>query len=87
MVEDVELVCFTVFLNLTSIEGIISQYIFKKFGGTTTKFTWIGGEDKSSLVLGSGRPFFVKLHHPNKRTSKLTSIDLDSIKLKKFKNY
>lgn len=71
--------------EFTSIEGIISQYIFKKFGGTTTKFTWIGGEDKSSLVLGPGRPFFVKLHHPNKRTSKLTSIDLDSIKLKNLK--
>ena len=71
--------------EFNSIEGIISQYIFKKFGGTTTKFTWIGGEDKSSLVLGTGRPFFVKLHHPNKRTSKLTSIDLDSIKLKNLK--
>ena len=71
--------------EFTSIEGIITQYIFKKFGGTTAKFTWIGGEDKSSLVLGTGRPFFVKLHHPNKRTSKLTSIDLDSIKVKNLK--
>jgi tRNA pseudouridine synthase 10 len=71
--------------EFTSIEGIISKYIFKKFGGTTTKFTWIGGEDKSSLVFGAGRPFFVKLNHPNKRTSKLTSIDLDSIKLKNLK--
>ena len=71
--------------EFTSIEGIISKYIFKKFGGTTTKFTWIGGEDKSSLVFGAGRPFFVKLNHPNKRTSKLTSTDLDSIKLKNLK--
>jgi len=68
-----------------SIEGMISQYIFKKFGGTTTKFTWIGGEDKSSLVLGTGRPFFVKLRNPNKRKSKLTSINLDSLKLKNLK--
>jgi len=68
-----------------SIEGMISQYIFKKFGGTTTKFTWIGGEDKSSLVLGNGRPFFVKLQHPNKRKSKLTSIDLAFLKLKNLK--
>jgi tRNA pseudouridine synthase 10 len=68
-----------------SIEGMISQYIFKKFGGTTTKFTWIGGEDKSSLVLGNGRPFFVKLQHPNKRKSKLTSINLDFLKLKNLK--
>ena len=42
-------------------------------------------EDKSSLVLGTGRPFFVKLNHPNKRTSKLTSIDLGSIKIKNLK--
>ena len=71
--------------EFTSVEGIISKYIFKKFGGTTTKFTWIGGEDKSSLVFGAGRPFFVKLNHPNRRTSKLTSVDLDSIKLKNLK--
>jgi tRNA pseudouridine synthase 10 len=68
-----------------SVEGIISQYIFKKFGGTTTKFTWIGGEDNSSLILGDGRPFFVKLQHPNKRKSKLTSTDLNSVKLKNLK--
>ena len=68
-----------------SVEGIISQYIFKKFGGTTTKFTWIGGEDNSSLVLGDGRPFFVKLQHPNKRKSRLTSTNLNSVKLKNLK--
>ena len=54
-----------------SVEGIISKFLFKKFGGTTTKFTWIGGEDKSSLVLGTGRPFFVKIKNPFKRISKL----------------
>jgi len=26
-----------------SIEGIISKFFFEKFGGTTAKFTWIGG--------------------------------------------
>ena len=41
-----------------SVEGVISQFLFEKFGGSTAKFTWIGGEDKSSLVLGIGRPFF-----------------------------
>ena len=62
-----------------SIEGIISKLIFKKFGGTTTKFTWIGGEDKSSLVLGNGRPFFVKIKNPSKRKSKLSDEKLDSV--------
>jgi len=55
-----------------SVEGKISEYLFSKFGGTTTKFTWIGGEDKSSLVLGSGRPFFVKIQNPVKRKVSLS---------------
>jgi tRNA pseudouridine synthase 10 len=54
-------------VEFDSIEGKISQYLFSKFGGTTAKFTWIGGEDRSSLVLGSGRPFFVKIQNPHKR--------------------
>ena len=28
-----------------SVEGLISEFLFKKLGGTTAKFTWIGGED------------------------------------------
>lgn len=63
-----------------SVEGIISKFIFEKFGGTTAKFTWIGGEDKSSLVLGTGRPFFVKIQNPLKR--KLKSISIKSTFLK-----
>ena len=51
-----------------SIEGKLSEFLFDKFGGTTAKFTWVGGEDKSSLVLGSGRPFFVKIQNPFKRS-------------------
>jgi tRNA pseudouridine synthase 10 len=51
-----------------SVEGKISKFLFNKFGGSTAKFTWIGGEDKSSLVLGSGRPFFVKIQNPLKRS-------------------
>ena len=64
-----------------SIEGIISKLLFKKFGGTTTKFTWIGGEDKSSLVLGSGRPFFVKIKNPSKRKSTLADEKFDSVSI------
>lgn len=68
-----------------SVEGIISKFIFKKFGGTTAKFTWLGGEDKSSLVLGSGRPFFVKIQNPYKRKSKLSDVTLEPIKLYNLK--
>jgi tRNA pseudouridine synthase 10 len=68
-----------------SVEGIISKFIFEKFGGTTAKFTWIGGEDKSSLVLGTGRPFFVKIQNPLKRKSKSTSIKSTFLKITNLK--
>ena len=68
-----------------SVEGVISKFLFEKIGGTTAKFTWIGGEDKSSLVLGNGRPFFVKIQNPLKRNIKLTSIGTDSVKISNFK--
>jgi len=71
--------------EFNSIEGIISKFLFKKFGGTTAKFTWIGGEDKSSLVLGTGRPFFVKIKNPLKRNSKLNSVTSDSLKITNLK--
>jgi len=64
-----------------SVEGIISKFFFEKFGGTTAKFTWIGGEDKSSLVLGTGRPFFIKILNPLKRNLKLTSVKFDFLKM------
>lgn len=63
-----------------SIEGGISKFLFNNFGGTTTKFTWVGGEDKSSLVLGTGRPFFVKIQNPFKRIINLPKkIIFDSV--------
>ena len=68
-----------------SVEGIISQLLFEKIGGTVAKFTWIGGEDKSSLVLGSGRPFFVKIQNPNKRKLRLSLKTFSSLKINKLK--
>src|SRR3989304_319937 len=57
--------------KFTSVEGKISKLLFEKFNGTQTKITWIGGEDKNSLVLGNGRPFFAKLLNPKKRKASL----------------
>ena len=68
-----------------SVEGEISQFLFKKLGGTTAKFTWIGGEDKSSLILGTGRPFFVKIQNPHKRNLKKSSAKLDHIQISNIK--
>lgn len=57
--------------NFESIEGRISHILSSKFGCTSIKFTWVGGEDRSSLVLGSGRPFFAKLQNPIKRRPRM----------------
>ena len=69
-----------------SVEGVISKLVFQKFGGTTAKFTWIGGEDKSSLVLGRGRPFFVKIQNPRKRNVKLSDASIDSIAINSLRS-
>ena len=68
-----------------SVEGEISQFLFKKLGGTTAKFTWIGGEDKSSLILGTGRPFFVKIQNPYKRNLRTSSAKLGHVQIKNIK--
>ncbi len=56
-------------VKFNSIEGIIAQYFYKHYDCIQAKFTWIGGEDKDSLVSGSGRLFFAKLVNPKKRNS------------------
>ena len=68
-----------------SVEGEISQFLFKKLGGTTAKFTWIGGEDKSSLILGTGRPFFVKIQNPHKRNLRTSSAKLEHVQINNIK--
>ena len=59
------------FSKNSSVEGRIIKLLLEKFGGTQIKITWIGGEDKNSLVLGSGRPFFAKILNPKKRKVRL----------------
>ncbi len=61
-----------------SVEGFISRLVFERLGGTVAKFIWVGGEDRTSLVLAR-RPFYIKLCNPQRRT--LESIDMitDSI--------
>jgi tRNA pseudouridine synthase 10 len=65
-----------------SVEGNLSRYFFEKFGALQAKLTWVGGEDSTSLVLGSGRPFFARLTQPKKRHMKLAKkIPLEKITL------
>jgi tRNA pseudouridine synthase 10 len=68
------------FTESDSVEAKISKFLFSKFGGTIAKFTWIGGDDKSSLVLGLGRPFFVRIQNPIKRKARLPkTLKIDSV--------
>lgn len=50
-----------------SVEGIIVKKLIDSFNCDSAKFSWIGGEDKDSLVLNDGRPFFVKVINPRSR--------------------
>lgn len=50
-----------------SVEGIVAKHIVKMTGGHAPKFSWIGSEDQSSLVLGKGRPFYAKVSDPKIR--------------------
>lgn len=50
-----------------SVEQLINQYLLKTLRGAKTTFSWFGGEDEKSLVLGEGRPFYVEVHNPRKR--------------------
>ncbi len=73
-----------------SVEGQISNMLFGMLGGTTAKFTWIGGEDRDSLVSGGGRPFFARIQFPKKRhiasSYKNKQIRLKSISLSCLQN-
>lgn len=69
-----------------SVEGQISKYFFSKFGCKQVKISWIGGEDKSSLVLGNGRPFFIKLIEPHIRKIRFPKkVSLEGVDLSKLK--
>jgi len=72
--------------NIQSIEEIISNFFINKFDCKQVKINWIGGEDRSSLVMGNGRPFFGKLLNPKKRNKTLPkTFDLKIITLSELK--
>jgi tRNA pseudouridine synthase 10 len=62
-----------------SVEGIIAKELVRITGGRVPKFTWIGSEDQSSLVLGSGRPFYVRVFNPKRRKMNTNAIKGDGI--------
>ena len=68
--------------NFNSVEGKIAKFFIEKFDCQQVKINWLGGEEKSSLVIGNGRPFFAKITNPKKRKRLLRrGIKLDGIEL------
>ena len=69
-----------------SVEGKISDFLYRKFHTDRIKVNWVGGEDKSSLVLGKGRPVFVKILNPLKRNIRFPkNVKLDGVILSHLK--
>ena len=68
-----------------SVEGIIEGKLIDSFKCESTKFTWMGGEDKDSLVLNDGRPFFVKIINPKTRFSRPRFVNEDGVQVKFLK--
>ena len=58
-----------------SLEALLERALVLHFGAEEAKFSWAGGEDKDSLVLGQGRPFVAKLTNPRRRTLPPTLIN------------
>lgn len=63
-----------------SIEGMLADYVLYVMGGTGVRFTWVGGEDRNSQVLGAGRPIYVQVYNPVMPASNLPgSISFDGV--------
>jgi len=68
--------------KFNSVEGQITKFLNTKYNSKRVKINWIGGEDKSSLISGNGRPFFVKIFEPHIRKLRFKKkISLDGIEL------
>ena len=63
--------------NDDSIEAIISSKLIDIYNADSVKFYWLGSEDKDSLVLNQGRPFFVKIINPRRRFIDYKSIRIE----------
>lgn len=58
-------------IGVQSVEGVIAKHLVSATKGHTPRFSWVGSEDRESLVLGRGRPFFAKISDPKVRRPKL----------------
>jgi tRNA pseudouridine synthase 10 len=58
-------------MGVESVEGVIARHLVLATQGHAPKFSWVGSEDRDSLVLGRGRPFYAKISDPKVRRPKL----------------
>lgn len=68
-----------------SVEGVITEKLIDSFKCESTKLSWMGGEDKESLVLNGGRPFFVKVISPKLRFARPRSVTKGGVSAKFLK--
>ena len=56
-----------------SVESFVIDTLNHQYSTNAIKISWTGGEDKESLVMGSGRPFIVKIssNTPVRRRKKI----------------
>ncbi|MCS6767494.1 MAG: THUMP domain-containing protein [Candidatus Nitrosocaldus sp.] len=50
-----------------SIESMVRGWLLRGFRASDARFLWVGGEDRESLVLNDGRPFFIKVVDAKRR--------------------
>jgi tRNA U54 and U55 pseudouridine synthase Pus10 len=50
-----------------SIEEILRNKLLSVTRADSVSFSWVGKEDRNSLVLGKGRPFYATMKNPKKR--------------------
>ena len=53
--------------NPCSIEDILRWRLLSRTRAESVSFSWFGREDKESLVLGKGRPFYATMKNPRRR--------------------
>jgi tRNA pseudouridine synthase 10 len=56
--------------EFSTIEDTVLNYLHSQFHADSIKISWLGSEDKDSLVLGNGRPFIVRIINPLKNIFK-----------------
>jgi tRNA pseudouridine synthase 10 len=50
--------------KISTIEDTILNFLYSQVHADSIRLSWLGSEDRDSLVLGNGRPFIVRIINP-----------------------